>query len=89
MPTVKQQALEMLKHLPETATWDDIIYGIYVRKKIAAGTKSADEEQMVPHERVKAFYLLTGEIRKRMTKRGVSENALLADFEETRKSRLP
>jgi hypothetical protein len=39
MPTIKQQALEMIKRLLEKATWDDIMYEIYVQKKITAGIK--------------------------------------------------
>ncbi len=66
MPTAKNQVLGMLKRLPKTATWDDIMYGISVREKIAAGTKWTIEGKAVPHERVKEFYLLTGKIRGRM-----------------------
>jgi predicted transcriptional regulator len=57
MPTTKKQALEMIKKLPEQATWDDIMYEIYVRKKIAAGIKAADEGRMVPHEEVKKRFI--------------------------------
>lgn len=57
MPTTKKQALEMIKKLPEQATWDDIMYDIYVRKKIAAGIKAADEGRVVPHEEVKKRFI--------------------------------
>jgi len=50
MPTGKRQALEMVKRLPEKATWDDIMYELYVRKKIASGIHPADEGRVVPHE---------------------------------------
>jgi len=53
MPTTKKQALEMIKKLPEQATWDDIMYELYVRKKIDTGIKAADEGRVVPHEDVK------------------------------------
>jgi hypothetical protein len=33
MPTTKKHALQMIKNLPEKATWDDIMCEIYVRKK--------------------------------------------------------
>ena len=29
----------MIKNFPEKATWDDIMYEIYVRKKIEAGIR--------------------------------------------------
>jgi len=57
MPTTKKQAMEMIKKLPEKATWDDIIYEAYVRKKIAGGLKAADEGRVLPHEEVKKRFL--------------------------------
>ncbi|MDE3119687.1 MAG: hypothetical protein KGL03_11815 [Nitrospirota bacterium] len=52
MATTKKQVIELIKKLPEQATWDDIMYEIYVRKKIAAGIHAADEGRVVPHEEV-------------------------------------
>jgi hypothetical protein len=57
MPTAKKQVLEMVKKLPEKATWDDIMYEIYVRKKIEAGINAAEEGRVVPHEAVKKRFL--------------------------------
>jgi predicted transcriptional regulator len=57
MPTVKKQALEMMKKLPKQSTWDDIMYEIYVRKKIEAGIQAADEGKVVPHDAVKKRFL--------------------------------
>jgi predicted transcriptional regulator len=57
MPTTKKQALEMIKKLPEKTTWDDIMYEIYVCKKIEAGIRAADEGRVVPHEEVKKRFL--------------------------------
>lgn len=57
MPTAKKQAPEMVKKLPEKATWDDILYEIYVRKKIAAGIQAADEGRVVQHEIVKKRFI--------------------------------
>jgi predicted transcriptional regulator len=57
MPSVKKQALEMIGKLPDKATWDDIMYEIYVRKKIARGIKAADEGKVVSHEEVKKRFL--------------------------------
>ena len=57
MPTVKKQALEMMKKVPEKSTWDDIMYEIYVRKKIEAGIQAADEGKVVPHDTVKKRFL--------------------------------
>ena len=57
MASTKKQALEMIKKLPEKATWDDIMYEIYVRKKIAAGLKAAEEGRVIPHAEVKKRFL--------------------------------
>ena len=35
---------------PEHATWDDIMYELYVKQKIEEGIKAADEGRAVPHE---------------------------------------
>lgn len=57
MPTTKKQALELIKKLPEKVSWDDIMYEIYVRKKIEAGIKAADEGRVVSHEEVKKRFI--------------------------------
>jgi len=57
MATTKKQVIEMLKKLPEQATWDDIMYEIYVRKKIATGIQAADEGRVVSHEEVKKRFI--------------------------------
>ena len=57
MPTTKTQALQMIKSLPEKATWDDIMYEIYVRKKIEAGVVAAEEGKVMSHEDVKKRFL--------------------------------
>lgn len=57
MPTAKQQAIAMVKKLPDKATWDDIMYEIYVRKKIDVGIHAADEGRVVPHEDVKKRFI--------------------------------
>jgi predicted transcriptional regulator len=57
MASAKKQALETIRKLPERATWDDIMYEIYVRKKIARGIKAADEGKVVSQEEVKKRFL--------------------------------
>ena len=57
MPTAKKQALEMVKKLPDKATWDDIMYGVYVRKKIEAGVQAANEGRLVSHEDLRKRFI--------------------------------
>ena len=35
--SVKAKALRALRSLPATATWDDVMYHLYVRQKIETG----------------------------------------------------
>ena len=53
MSTIKEQAKEIVEQLPEEATWDDLMYRIYVRQKIAAGEKDVAEGRTVTQEEVK------------------------------------
>ncbi|HSV99109.1 MAG TPA: hypothetical protein VLI39_02990 [Sedimentisphaerales bacterium] len=53
MATVKEEARELLERLPDEASWDDLMYEIYVRKKIAMGLKAAESGRVVPHDEVK------------------------------------
>jgi len=57
VPSAKKQALEMIDRLPDKATWDDIKYEIYVRKKIARGIDAADAGKVISHEEVKKRFL--------------------------------
>ena len=39
---VKQYARELVEQLPDNATWDDLMYEIYVRQAIEAGVRDSD-----------------------------------------------
>lgn len=53
----KKQALQLIKSLPEKATWDDILHEISVRKKVEAGLKAADDGRVVSQETVKKRFI--------------------------------
>ena len=36
-PSVKTQAIRLIRDLPASSSWDDLMYRIYVRQKIEAG----------------------------------------------------
>ena len=40
---IKQEAHRLLDKLPDKATWDDLMYQIYVRQTIEAGIKDSNE----------------------------------------------
>jgi predicted transcriptional regulator len=52
MSAIKAAVLELAQQLPDDCTWDDVTYQIYVRQKIEAGIKDADEGRVISHEDV-------------------------------------
>jgi predicted transcriptional regulator len=54
---VKEEALKLVDGLPDGATWEDLIYQFYVRKKIEKGIEAADQGRVVRHEEVKNQFL--------------------------------
>ena len=57
MSAIKQEALKLIDGLPEEASWDDVIYQMYVRKKIEKGIEAADQGLVVDHDEVKRQFL--------------------------------
>lgn len=53
MGAVKDEAKKLIDSLPEHASWDDIMYEFYVKKKLAKALKEADKYECMPHENVK------------------------------------
>lgn len=50
---VKDQAQELLGNLPDSATWEDVMYRIYVRQAIEAGIKDSDDGKTLSVEEVR------------------------------------
>ena len=53
MGSVREEAKKILDGLPDEASWEDLMYRIYVRKKIADGISDADEGRVISHEEVR------------------------------------
>jgi predicted transcriptional regulator len=53
----KESAQRIINQLPEQASWNDIMYELYVKQKIEAGIKAAEEGRTIPHDQVKARIL--------------------------------
>ncbi|MFO0773332.1 MAG: hypothetical protein U0172_01530 [Nitrospiraceae bacterium] len=49
----KQTALKIIGQLPETASLEDIIYELYVRKRIERGLSELSRKRTVSHTSVK------------------------------------
>ena len=56
---VKQEARDLLEKLPETATWDDLMYKIYVRQTIEAGLKDSEAGRTMDVKDVRAEFGLS------------------------------
>lgn len=57
MSKAKKIALEVIRKMPDRATWDDILYEIYVRKKIERGIAAADAGELLPHADVRKRFV--------------------------------
>jgi len=54
--SVKKEAHRLVEDLPEDATWDDLMYRIYVRQAIEAGIRDADAGRVVDVDEVRARF---------------------------------
>ncbi len=50
--SVKVEAQRLVNSLPETASWDDVMYAIYVRQAVDAGLADAESGRLISHEDV-------------------------------------
>ncbi|HUX31691.1 MAG TPA: hypothetical protein VMV78_13870 [Thiobacillus sp.] len=50
MQSVKDMARKLIEHLPDTATFDDLMYEFYVRQKTEAGLKAVNEGRTLSHD---------------------------------------
>jgi predicted transcriptional regulator len=54
---VKENALNLIRSMPENTTWDDIMYEIYVKQKIEKGLEDIEKGQVTSHEKVKEMFV--------------------------------
>lgn len=57
MQTVKQIVQDVVNHLPEQASYDDAMYAIYVRQKLARALQEAGEGKLTSQEEMEQQYL--------------------------------
>jgi predicted transcriptional regulator len=53
MSILKEEAKKIIEDLPENATWDDLMYQLYVKKRVETGLKEIENGETLPHEEVK------------------------------------
>ena len=51
--SAKAHARETIEQLPESASWDDVMYELYVREAIDAGLADVAAGRTIPHEEVR------------------------------------
>ena len=49
---LKEEIMDLIRKLPEDVTIDDIMYHLYVKKKIIAGIEEIEQDRIVPHDQV-------------------------------------
>ena len=49
-PNIKPEARRLVDNLPDSATWDDLAYEVYVRQSVEAGLADADAGRVVSHD---------------------------------------
>ena len=47
---IKREAMKLVEQLPEQASWDDLMYEIYVRQAVERGIAAADAGKVVSHD---------------------------------------
>jgi hypothetical protein len=50
LQTAKQEAIDVINHLPDTVNFDDILYRLFVVKKIHQGLEQAEQGQGISSE---------------------------------------
>ena len=50
----KTHARDIIDRLPESASWEDVMYELYVREAIDAGLADVAAGRTTPHEQVRA-----------------------------------
>ena len=55
--SVKTEAKRLIDQLPESASWDDVMYEVYVRQAIEQGRADIQAGRVVPHDEVLARVL--------------------------------
>ena len=53
MQNAKKSAHDLIEQLPDSITWNDLMYELYVRQKIEEGLAELDAGNAIPHEEVK------------------------------------
>jgi hypothetical protein len=56
LSNVKTEAYRLVDKLPDTATWDDLMYEIYVRQSIDRGLADSDAGRVIDVDQARAQF---------------------------------
>jgi predicted transcriptional regulator len=56
MHTAKQEAIAAINALPDEASFEEIVYRLYVLEQIRAGAAEIEAGEGIPHEEMKAEF---------------------------------
>jgi predicted transcriptional regulator len=48
--SIKPDARKLIESLPDSASWDDLAYEVYVRQSVEAGEADAEAGRLLNHE---------------------------------------
>ncbi|MBW3569638.1 MAG: hypothetical protein KY467_00905 [Gemmatimonadetes bacterium] len=54
--SMKEEAIRLVEQLPEEFSWDDLMYGIYVRKAVEAGMQDSKAGRTIPVEELRTRF---------------------------------
>ena len=60
MATAKDAAREVIEQLSDQATWNDVMYELYVKEKLETGLADIEAWRTVPHQQFKTEILGNG-----------------------------
>jgi hypothetical protein len=60
MGNVREEALKLLDSLPDSATWDDIMYQFCLRAKVEEGLAQAEADDGIDHQEMESRHPLPG-----------------------------
>ena len=55
----KTEAIKLVRGLPESSTWDDLMYRIYVRQKIESGLSDVRDGRLHSHVSIRKEFGLS------------------------------
>ena len=55
---VKQTAIDGIRSLPDTSTWDDIMYFLYVNQKVEKGLNDIEKGAVYTTEEARKYFVI-------------------------------